>query len=119
MTEELLDFYNVVNDGGFEAGEAEVVLNDHPTGTLNRAKVERIPTAAWTGSYGYAITAGPDEGVTFSIKAYVEKGEDSRYSIWVRSSGGEVTLQPLVYWVMLQLSPDGAMGEGELGQPFK
>jgi hypothetical protein len=119
VTEELLDFYDVLNDGGFETGEAAVVLNDHPTGTFNRAKVERIPAAARTGSYGYAVTAGPDEGITFSIKAYIEKGEDSRYSIWVRSPGGEVTIRPLVYWVMLQLSPDGAMVKGELGQPFR
>ena len=119
VTKEMLVFHDFLADGGFEQGEAEVVLTDHSVETLGRATVERVPEAARTGSYGYAVTAGPDEGVTFSIKAYIEKGEDSRYSIWVRSPGGEVTLQPLVYWVTLQLSPDGLMEEGELGRPFR
>lgn len=110
VSDELLDFHNWLEDGGFERGEVEVVLNDHSTGTLNRAKVERIPAAARTGSYGYAITAGPEEGITFSIKAYIEKGEDTRFSIWVQSPDGESPLQPTVFWVM---------EEGKLGQPFR
>ncbi len=119
VSAELLDFSNILNDGGFEQEQGEVVLNNHSTGFLNRAQVKRTGAAARTGSYGYAVTAGPNEGVIFSIKAYLEKGEDSRYSIWARSPDGEVILQPLVYGVMLQLSPDGAVGEGELTQPFK
>jgi len=119
VTEELLDFYNSLADGGFEEGEAEVVIADHHLETLERATVERVSETARTGSYGYAVTAGPGEGITFSIKAYIEKGEDTRYSIWVRSPDGEVTLQPLVYWVMLDLSPGASPEEGELGQPFR
>ncbi len=109
VSQELVEFYNWLDDGGFEEGVAEVVLSDHHEGALGRATVERSQAAARTGSWGHAITAGPGEGVTFSIKAYVEKGEDIRFSFWARSAGGEVSLQPLVFWVE---------NEDDWGQPM-
>jgi hypothetical protein len=76
-----------------------VVISDHSTGALDRAAAERTQSAARTGSWGYAITAGPGEGVNFSAKAYVEKGEEIRFSFWARSLSGEISLRPVVYWV--------------------
>jgi len=99
ISQDLIEFHNWLADGGFEEGVAEVVVSDHSDGALGRANVERSQAAARTGSWGYAITAGPGEGATFSVKAYVEKGEDIRFSFWARSAGSELSLQPMVFWV--------------------
>jgi hypothetical protein len=95
----LQDWHDWMDDGSFEEDRFEVVAYDHPTLPIARARAERTPEAARTGSYGYAITAGPQEGILFGIKTYVERGEPIRFSFWARSPGGEITLQPKVYWV--------------------
>jgi len=56
------------------------------------AAVEHSSVGAHTGSWGYLIEAGPGEGVLFALKGYVEKGEDVRFSAWVRSPQGNITL---------------------------
>jgi hypothetical protein len=94
VSQELLEFGNVLLDGSFEEGVAEVVIDE-----AEQKTVERVQAAARTGSWGYAIQAGPNKGATFALKAYIEKGEDTRYSFWARSLNGEVMLQPKVYWV--------------------
>jgi hypothetical protein len=102
ISEELVEWHNWLEDGGFETGTAEVVISNHPDASLGMATVQRTQAAARTGSYGYAITAGPNQGVTFSVKFYVEKGEDIRVSFWARSPSGDVSLQPKVYWVDME-----------------
>ena len=99
ISEELTDWYNWLQDGGFEEDVTEVEISD--LAGLSRAAAERSQEAARTGSHGYAIVAGSGEGVTFSIRAYIDKGEDVRFSFWARSVGGEVEVQPTVYWVEL------------------
>jgi hypothetical protein len=93
---ELLDWQNWLPDGGFEQGNAEVVLADSPQGGLKRGRAERSQQAAHTGSWGYAITTGAGEGLVFSVKFFMEKGENTRFSFWARSAGGEVSLKPSV-----------------------
>jgi hypothetical protein len=99
VSEELVEWRNWLEDGGFEDGTAELVVSDHPVGGLGRATVQREAGAARSGSYGYAIDAGPNEGVTFSVKFYIEKGEDIRFSFWARSPEGELSVQPKIFWV--------------------
>ena len=106
VSQELVEFHNWLDDGGFEEGVAEVVPSDHH---------ERSQAAARTGSWGYAITAGPGEGATFSVKAYVEKGEDIRFSFWTRSVGGELSLQPMVFGV----ENEDAWGRPTLADPVR
>jgi hypothetical protein len=96
ISEELLDWQNGLEDGGFEQGSAEVVLADFPQGLLERGTAERSQQAARSGSWGYAITTGADEGLTFSLKFYMEKGEETRFSFWAKSADGSVSLKPTV-----------------------
>lgn len=110
VSKELLEWHDWLADGGFEEGKTDVAFFDHPASGLARAPGERSQAAAHTGSWGYAITAGPGEGVTFSVKSYVEKGEDIRFSFWARSLKGEITLEPMVFWVT---------GEDAFGQPTR
>lgn len=76
-----------------------MVLSDHLAGELELGTAERRPDAARSGSVGYAVEAGPGQGVTFSVVSYVEKGENVRYSFWARSPVGAVTVRPVVVWV--------------------
>jgi hypothetical protein len=110
ISEDLLDWRNWLEDGSFERGTTSVQISRHHLDTLGYATAERSQAAARTGDWGYAITAGPGEGVTFSVKAYVEKGEDILFSFWARSAGGESTIDPLVFWVT---------GEGGWGEPTR
>jgi hypothetical protein len=110
ISEDLLEWHNWLEDGGFEKGLTDVQISHHYLDTLEYATAERSQAAARTGNWGYAITAGPGEGLTFSIVAYVEKGEDILFSFWVRSPEGESTIEPLVFWVT---------GEGGWGEPTR
>jgi hypothetical protein len=97
VSEELVVWHNWLQDRGFEEGSTEVVISDHPDASLARATVDRVNEAARSGSFGYAITAGQGEGVTFQVKAYSEKGDDIRFSFWARSINGNTTIQPMAY----------------------
>jgi hypothetical protein len=110
ISQELLDWRNWLEDGGFEKGTTEVQISHHHLDDLEYATAERLQAAARDGTWGYAITAGPGEGLTFSIKAYVEKGEDILFSFWAKSPEGETTIEPLVFWVT---------GEGGWGEPTR
>jgi hypothetical protein len=106
VSQDLLEWRDWLDDGGFEEGRTEVVVSDHPAGGLKLAATERSAVAARTGSFGYVIDAGASEGVTFSIKFYIEKGEDIRFSFWARSLKGDVSLQPRIQWVEMQTKVD-------------
>lgn len=111
ISEALLDWHNWLEDGSFEKGQTDVQISHHHLDTLAyTATAERSRAAARTGDWGYAITAGPGEGLTFSVKAYVEKGEDILFSFWVKSTVEETTIEPLVFWVT---------GEGGWGEPTR
>ncbi|MCP4249352.1 MAG: hypothetical protein GY778_20100 [bacterium] len=111
ISEEVIEFHDWLEDGSFENGTTELTIT--ALGPLDQAEVERSEAAARTGSSGYAITARPGQGVTFSVRAYVEKGEDIRFSFWVRNPGGTVSLQPRVEWV----ERNGAAGPPFLADP--
>ena len=57
VSEELEEWHNWLDDGGFEEGVTEVEIVGLPG--LNQATVERTQEAARTGSWGYTISAGP------------------------------------------------------------
>jgi hypothetical protein len=88
-------WHNWLVDGGFEEGTTLVETTQIPGSDL--ATAERVPEAAHTGSWGYAIVAGPGERGIISLKAYTEKGDDIRFSFWARSLEGEIQIQPVVY----------------------
>ena len=91
----MLEWRTWLMDGGSEAGEADVVLEE--LGSYQRVAAERSQPAARSGSYGCAITAGPREGITFSLRVCMETGETTLFSNWARSRGGELSLQPTVW----------------------
>jgi len=97
IVSDLLEWYDWLDDGGFEAGRTEVVVTD--LAGLAPAAVGRSREAARLGEWGYAIAAGDGQGSGFFVRAYVEKGEDIRFSFWVRSPNGPVDLEPLVFWI--------------------
>jgi hypothetical protein len=94
--EELVQWRNWLEDGGFEEGRTEIQVSDHHQSGLNRGRAERSAEAALSGSYGYALIAGPNQGLTFSVVSYLDKGETARFSFWARSPAGEVVLRPMV-----------------------
>jgi hypothetical protein len=94
ISQELLEWHDWLVDGGFETGEAEVVVADREG--YSPAMVQRTGSAARTGSYGYAITAGHGEGISFRVKGSVEKGNHVRFSFWAQSPDGQVSLRPVI-----------------------
>jgi hypothetical protein len=113
VSEELVDFQNVYQDSDFEAGSAEVVVK--PAQHFpDIARVKRSQQAAHSGDWGYHIEAGPNQGALVTFPAYVEKGEDIRFSAWVRSPGGSTQVTPLLFWV--EKSPN--IGHPETGPTF-
>lgn len=98
VSEDLEVFQDVLPDGSFESGEQGVEISNHHLNTLSLARVTRTRDAALSGSWGYEIHAGPNEGVTFSVQAYVDKGETIRFTFWARSLGGQVPVLPVISW---------------------
>jgi hypothetical protein len=96
ISEDLLGWYSWLEDGGFEQGSAAVTVSGLPQGGLKLGSAERSQQAARTGSWGYEITTGADEGLIFSLQFSMEKGENTRFSIWARSTSGNTSLKPTV-----------------------
>jgi hypothetical protein len=99
IKEDIETWHNWLEDGSFEEGITLLAISKHPDGSLSMGKATRASQAARTGSFGYLLETGPSEGLSFSVTAYVDKGDDVRYSFWARSPGGEISLQPVVYAV--------------------
>jgi hypothetical protein len=97
--QDLVEWRNWLDDGGFEAGKTEVVIANSSQNTLSLAQAERSREAARSGAFGYILTAGANQGLIFSIRSYLDKGEGVRFSFWARSPNGEIVLQPTVTWV--------------------
>lgn len=99
LVQDLVEWHNWLEDGGFEAGQTEIIVTKHSQGALSLGQAVRSTEAARLGSYGYALIAGANQGLTFSVRSYLDKPEGVRFSFWARSPGGEATLQPTVTWV--------------------
>lgn len=99
VSEELLNWQNWLPDGSFEQGITEGIVVDFPQSALIYGKAERSQLAAHTGLWGYVISTSIDEGLVFSIKFFMEKGERTRFSFWARSVKGEVLLNPKILGV--------------------
>lgn len=91
VSEELLEWQDGLEDGGFEEGAACLTLLD-PAAPLTRAPVERSVGAARSGAWGLKVVAGAGQGIVLGLRMTIEKGEDVRFSLWARSSGGAVSV---------------------------
>jgi hypothetical protein len=91
VSEDLLEWHDGLEDGGFEEGTACLTLLD-PAGSLTRASVVRSPEAAHSGLWGLKVAATAGQGIVLGLRTNVEKGEDVRFSLWARSSGGAVAV---------------------------
>jgi len=98
VSEDLDVFQDVLTNASFESGEQDVQIDNHPLNALSLAETTRSRAAARSGSWGYEVHAGPAQGATFSVQAYVDKGETIRFTFWARSLDGEVTVQPVIAW---------------------
>lgn len=99
VSQDLLEFKNYYADGSFEEGTAQVDILAHPNTDLQIAHVERSQEAAHSGSWGYAVKSGANQGAILGAGEFVEKGEEIRFSAWVRSPKGQVPITPSVFWV--------------------
>jgi hypothetical protein len=104
VSEEILAWQDWLEDGSFEDGDAAVELIPHPTARLRSATVARVAGAARTGAFGMRIDCASDEGIRFALRCGIEKGEATRFTIWVRSPGGPTTLAVDVFDV--EAGPD-------------
>jgi hypothetical protein len=91
VSEDLLEWQDGLEDGGFEEGTACLTLLD-PADSLTRASVVRSPEAAHSGLWGLKVAATAGQGIVLGLRTNVEKGEDVRFSLWARSSGGAVSV---------------------------
>jgi len=99
LVQDLIGWQNWLVDGGFEESTADIDISNHPQSGLSLGLAERSSEAARTGNFGYVVSTTANQGLTFSIRSYLDKGEGVRFSFWARSLNGEVSLQPSVTWV--------------------
>lgn len=85
ISEELLEWHNWFDDGGFEEGTAR------PSWDIGFDPMQEYGGASWTGdsahsgTRGYRLETASGQLLPFSLAAYVEKGDGVRFSFWVRS----------------------------------
>jgi hypothetical protein len=91
VSENLLEWRDWLDDGGFEAGTACLTLLD-PAGALTRASVVRSQEAARSGTWGLEVAATAGQGIVLGLRTTIEKGEDTRFSLWARSPVGAVSV---------------------------
>lgn len=82
VSTELVEWRDGLDDGGFEAGQLCASMLSS-VGTLARRA-----DAARTGSWGVHVVAAPGEPATIGFRTMMEKGEDTRFSLWARSLVG-------------------------------
>ena len=99
VSKEILTWEDWLKDGGFEQGQDELVLLNHPVARLGAAAVLRTRNAAHEGSWGIRATAGGDQGILLAVRAEIEKGEQTRCRFWVRSRRGDIELSVSVLGV--------------------
>lgn len=106
VSERILTWRNWLEDGGFESGTTAIESVDHPAVSLTRASVERTSDAARSGAYGIRIEAGQGQGILFSLRSEIEKGEQTRCTFWARSLGGSTSLEVTIHGVESGLPGD-------------
>lgn len=99
VSENLLTWYNWLEDGGFEEGDSAIEILAHPASGLRAASAERTEEAARSGAYGIRIESEPGEGMLFAIRSPIEKGETTRCAFWARSTHGDIDLAVAVLGV--------------------
>ena len=103
IASDLEEPWNVLEDGGFEEGTADVVLDPHHDRELAIGAAARVEGAARSGGWGYELVTGAAQGVAWSVRGGVDPGEELRFGVWARSPGGVLDVQPTV----LLEGPDG------------
>ncbi len=82
VSQDLLEWRDWLMDGGFEEETGcAVALSSSST-------LKRVASAARTGSWGLSVAAAPEASAAFGLRSNVEKGEDTRFSLWARSPAG-------------------------------
>jgi len=94
-----------LQDGGFETGMADYT-DDARAGTP-AAVIERLANVdvKRNGTYGVLVETGQNGGV-FALRAKIDKGEMTRYTLWARSLGGPTDVQASVLGVKEYRVPD-------------
>ena len=83
----ILGWLDRLTDGGFEQGTQAIGADIERLG-LVAAKVERVADAARSGDAGVRVRTEGIVGV-LALRAKIDKGEDTRYTLWARSPNGE------------------------------
>lgn len=81
----ILGWIDRLIDGGFEAGMEDIHAELERFGFIP-ARFGQLAEAARSGSMGVRVEADGNGGV-FALRAKIDKGEDSRYTLWARSVG--------------------------------
>ncbi|MEW5826167.1 MAG: hypothetical protein AB1778_04990 [Candidatus Bipolaricaulota bacterium] len=114
LVADLLEWKNWLDDGGFEDGTAALVALEPPA-SLAPGALERSESAARTGSWGLQANSTAGQGVVIGFRAEVEKGEDTRFSLWARSPGRSTSIPVRVLGVERVGAPPITL---ETRQPF-
>ena len=96
---DLLEWRDWLEDGGFEEGWGSSTLMPHPVESLASASVMRTGQAARSGTYGLRITSRVGEGAILAVRSKIEKGEWIRCTFWARSADGPTELRVSVLGV--------------------
>lgn len=86
VSQELTEWRDWLVDGGFEEGVSCIVVLSS-SGTL-----KRDASAARSGSWGLSVIGASGETATVGLRSTIEKGEDTRFSLWARSPGGPLAV---------------------------
>jgi hypothetical protein len=87
VSAELFEWRDWLEDGGFESGMSSAVALDPPA-TLMKGSVTRTSDSARSGSWGLKAAAGSGQGVVLALRTAIEKGEETRFSLWARCAVG-------------------------------
>ena len=103
--EDLVGWHNWMEDGGFELGTT-ALYGESPIPGLRPADVEWVEDddEQHDGTYVVRVETGNAPG-TLSIHSEIEKGEQTRYTIWARSTGAPVPVKYNAYGIEESLDP--------------
>jgi len=93
VEEDVLEWRDWLEDGGFEEGWGSSMPMSHPVENLSPAAASRTEQAARSGTYGLRITSQTGEGTILAVRSKIEKGEWIRCIFWARSAGGPTDLR--------------------------
>lgn len=95
-SEELLEPYEILSDGGLENGTADVSLESPEGSGSGAASGALSAVAARTGAYGYYVDASAG-AAALAVKTDPDKAEDVKLSLWIKIAGsGTADITPFI-----------------------